>query len=150
MPELTGAGAGAPVHGPAEDEPGTESRTEIQIGEGPSLALDGQPERGRVGVLVHDDRHPEPPRERVPQREAVPLGESRHPVQNTAGVVERTGQGDTGTEEGPGAQAARHRAHQRVRLSRDRRHHGLRPRPQVQRGTPLPHHGTREIDQHRP
>jgi hypothetical protein len=100
MSELPRAGPGSPVHGPTDHEPGTEPRTEVQVGEGPARPTDGQPERRRVGVLVHDDRHRQPPCQRVAQGEPVPLGKPGDPVQDAPGVVEGAGEGDADAEKG--------------------------------------------------
>lgn len=174
VPELPGAGPGPPVHAAAEDEPGAESRTEVQIREGPGpgaaagllvpRAADRQAERRRVGVLVDDDRHAQPPLQRVPQRVAVPLREAGDAVQHTADMVERPGKGGPEPEEGgsggestarrPSARILRDGRRQPLRreLLRRPRHpfqQGLRARAQVQRGAPLRHHGAVEVDQHR-
>ena len=116
--ELPRPGPRAPVHAAADHQPGAESRPEVQVREGPALtALSGhrQSEGRRVGVLVDDDRHAEPPHQRVPQREPVPLGEPGDPVQDAPGVVERPGQGGADAEEGADGR--------RAAVSRDR------PRP---------------------
>ncbi len=217
MPELPGAGPGAPVHAAAEDEAGAESRTEVQVGEGATGArarattraaarattraagrttalsatafaatgtdettvattntapltatvattrtapltagreTDREAQRRRVGVLVDDDRHAEPPRQRVPQREPVPLREARDPVQHAPDVVERARKGDAQAEEGGRGGEGPSRRVQRVGDQlpghlRHRLHHVRRARAQVQRGAPLPRHGTVEVHQHR-
>lgn len=96
-----------PVHGPADHEPGAQTRTEMEIREGPAAPDAGagpgagphrDPERRRVGVLVHDHRQPEPPGQRGPQGEPVPLGETRHPVQHPQAVVERPRERDPHTQ----------------------------------------------------
>lgn len=166
MPELPGPGPGAPVHPATDDEARTEPRTEMQVGEGPAVAAHRaapptdrtacrETERRRVGVLVDDDRHAQPPLQRVPQGEAVPLREAGDPVQHAPDVVERTGEGDAEAEEGGrGGEGAVRRA-QGVRGQLPRRpghrlHHGFRTRAEVQRRTPLPHHRSVEVDQYRP
>lgn len=105
MPELPGPGPRPPVHTPADHQPGTEPGPEMQIGKGPALPADGQPERGGVRVLVHHHRHPEPPSQRIPQRKPVPLGKPGDPVQDAVRVIEGTGECHADAEEMSGGGA---------------------------------------------
>ncbi|CAL2058846.1 protein of unknown function [Streptomyces murinus] len=154
MPELPRPGPRAPVHPPADHEPGPEPRTEVQIREGSARAPDREPHRRSVRVLVHDHRHPQPIAQRVPQREAVPPREPGHPVQHPPHMVERPGQGHPHPQQRPGpgklperpqagADQPRHRLH-------DHPEHRLGARSEVQLTAPLPHHGTVQSYEHHP
>lgn len=138
------------MHGPADHQTGAEARPEVQTGEGAAFAADGEAERGGVGVLVDHHRHAEPGRQHVPQRETVPLGKARDPVQHPARMIERT------RERHPDAERSREGAapeglRQDLRhLAEQRFQDRLRPRAQGQRGAPLAHHSSVEVDQHHP
>ncbi len=75
-------------------------------GAGAAAAADGEAQRGRVGVLVEDDRQAQPLRQGVPQREAVPFGESGHPARDARRVVQGAGHGHADAQDGRPVQLA--------------------------------------------
>ncbi len=86
-----------PVHPAAQDQPGAQPRTEVEVGEvAAARAPRGQRqgEGGGVGVLVQGDREAGALGEGGAQRVAVPLREAGDPAQDAVPVVERAGHGD--------------------------------------------------------
>ncbi len=140
----------APVHAPADHQPGPQPRTEVQIGERAALAPDRQPERHRVGVLVHDDGHRPSRSDREsrsgnPSHSGNPVTRCSTPAGGRAARAERRPR-PAGT---PGA-ALRNLRRQFLHRRRDPPQYGLRTGPQIQRRTPSRHHRPVEVGQHGP